>query len=69
MVFVAVHIEKENGDVELGKKIMECFDPEKAPAFDQSGARILRLRPLVLSGSRPDLVEIASSRMPERATE
>jgi phospholipase C len=31
--FVAVHIEKENGDVALGKKIMECFDPEKLPAL------------------------------------
>lgn len=31
--FVAVHIEKENGDVALGKKIMECFDPDKLPAL------------------------------------
>jgi len=31
--FVAVHIEKENGDVELGKKIMECFNPGKLPAL------------------------------------
>ena len=31
--FVAVHIEQEKGDVELGKKIMECFDPGKIPAL------------------------------------
>jgi phospholipase C len=31
--FVAAHIEKEKGDVELGKKIMECFDPGKLPAL------------------------------------
>src|SRR5512140_2812012 len=31
--FVAAHIVKEKGDVELGKKIMECFDPVKIPAL------------------------------------
>jgi phospholipase C len=31
--FVAVHIEKAKGDVEVGKKIMECFDPGKIPAL------------------------------------
>src|SRR5512140_3412504 len=31
--FVATHIEVEKGDVELGKKIMECFDPAKIPAL------------------------------------
>jgi phospholipase C len=31
--FVAVHIEKSKGDVEMGKKIMECFDPVKIPAL------------------------------------
>jgi phospholipase C len=31
--FVAVHIEKAKGDVEMGKKIMECFDPLKIPAL------------------------------------
>ena len=31
--FVAAHIEEEKGDVELGKKIMECFDPDKIPAL------------------------------------
>jgi phospholipase C len=31
--FVAAHIEKEKGNVELGKKIMECFAPEKLPAL------------------------------------
>jgi phospholipase C len=31
--FVAAHIEKEKGDVELGKKIMECFAPGKIPAL------------------------------------
>jgi len=31
--FVAVHIEKAKGDVEMGKKIMECFDPVKIPAL------------------------------------
>jgi phospholipase C len=31
--FVAAHIVQEMGDVELGKKIMECFDPAKLPAL------------------------------------
>jgi len=31
--FVAAHIEEEKGDIELGKKIMECFDPDKIPAL------------------------------------
>ena len=31
--FVAVHIEQTTGDVEMGKKIMECFDPVKIPAL------------------------------------
>jgi Phospholipase C len=31
--FVAAHIVQEKGDVELGKKIMECFDPAKLPAL------------------------------------
>jgi phospholipase C len=31
--FVAVHINEAKGDVELGKKIMECFDPDKLPAL------------------------------------
>lgn len=31
--FVAAHIEEEKGDVQLGKKIMECFDPDKIPAL------------------------------------
>jgi phospholipase C len=31
--FVAVHIKKAKGDVEMGKKIMECFDPGKIPAL------------------------------------
>jgi phospholipase C len=31
--FVKVHIEKARGDVETGKKIMECFDPAKIPAL------------------------------------
>jgi phospholipase C len=31
--FVAVYMEKAKGDVEMGKKIMECFDPVKIPAL------------------------------------
>ena len=31
--FVTAHIEEEKGNVELGKKIMECFDPERLPAL------------------------------------
>ena len=31
--FVAVHIDKAKGDVEMGKKIMECFEPAKIPAL------------------------------------
>jgi phospholipase C len=31
--FVAAHIEAEKGNIELGKKIMECFDPGKLPAL------------------------------------
>ena len=31
--FVAAHIETEKGDIGLGKKIMECFDPDKLPAL------------------------------------
>jgi phospholipase C len=31
--FVAVHIEQAKGDVEMGRTIMECFDPEKLPAL------------------------------------
>jgi phospholipase C len=31
--FVAVHIEQEKGNIELGKKIMECFVPAKIPAL------------------------------------
>src|SRR5512143_4125603 len=31
--FVAVHIEKAKGDVEIGKTIMECLDPVKIPAL------------------------------------
>ena len=31
--FVAVQIEQAKGDVEVGKKIMECFDPDKIPAL------------------------------------
>jgi len=31
--FVVVSIEEAKGDVEVGKKIMECFDPGKIPAL------------------------------------
>jgi len=31
--FVAAHIEEAKGDVALGKKIMECFDPARLPAL------------------------------------
>ncbi len=31
--FVKVQIETAKGDVELGKKIMQCFDPDKIPAL------------------------------------
>lgn len=31
--FVATHIEMAGGDVEIGKTIMECFDPAKIPAL------------------------------------
>ncbi len=31
--FVASYIEQAKGDVEAGKKIMECFDPAKIPAI------------------------------------
>jgi phospholipase C len=31
--FVAVQIQQAKGDVEKGKKIMECFDPAKIPAL------------------------------------
>ena len=31
--FVASYIEKAKGDVEIGRKIMECFDPVKIPAL------------------------------------
>ena len=31
--FVAVHIEEAKGDVAMGKKIMECFDPARLPAL------------------------------------
>ncbi len=31
--FVAVHIQQAKGDVEMGKTIMQCFDPAKIPAL------------------------------------
>ena len=31
--FVKVHIDQAAGDVEAGKKIMECFEPDKLPAL------------------------------------
>ena len=31
--FVASYVDKAMGDVEIGKKIMECFDPSKIPAL------------------------------------
>ena len=31
--FVKVHIDQAGGDVEAGKKIMECFEPDKLPAL------------------------------------
>ncbi len=31
--FVATHVEKAGGDIEIGKTIMECFDPVKIPAL------------------------------------